>query len=85
MIVHKSKHCNSNTIEKASSPKNVKHIVNTIELSLKETHIAKLGVLEGTKVALAEQLKVPKEFISDQRALRGILFLNENYTIERIN
>jgi hypothetical protein len=54
--------------------------VNAIELSLEETHIAKTGLIEG-----ADQLGVEKEFISDKRAFQGILFLNEEYTIERIN
>ena len=85
IILQKSKHCNRNIFEKPSLPENVKHIVNTIELSLEETRIAKLGTLEGAKKALAEQLKVAKESISDETALQGILFLNEEYTIERIN
>lgn len=77
IILQKSKHCNSNIFEKPSLPENVKHIVNTIELSLAETRIAKLGTLEGAKKDLAEQLKVAKESISDETALQGILFLNE--------
>ena len=85
IIVQKSKHCDSNIIERPSSPENVKHIVNAIELSLEETHIAKTGLIEGAKKALADQLRVDKESISDKTALHGILFLNEEYTIERIN
>ncbi len=56
-----------------------------IELSLDETKIAKTGLMEGAKEALAEQLGVKKESISDERAFQGILFLNEKYTIEPIN
>jgi len=55
-----------------------------IELSFKETQIAKNGFLEGAKAALANQTGVDKESISDETALQGIIFLNENYTIERI-
>ena len=58
--------------------------MNAIELSLEETHIAKTGLIEGSKKALADQLRVDKESISDKIALQGILFLNEDYTIERI-
>lgn len=85
IIVQKSKHCDSSIVERPSSPENVKHIVNAIELSLEKTHIAKTGLIEGAKKALADQLGVEKESISDKTALQGILFLNEEYTIERIN
>jgi len=51
--------------------------VNAIELSLEETHIAKTGLIEGAKKALADQLGVEKESISDKTAFQGILFLNE--------
>jgi hypothetical protein len=85
IILQKSKHCNPNMVELPSSPKNVKHIVNMIELSLDETNIAKGGLIEGAKEALAKQLRVDQASISDQIALQGILFLNENYTIERVN
>ncbi len=46
IVAQKHKHCNPNKRELPSSPENVKHIVNMIELSLDETHIAKAGVLE---------------------------------------
>jgi hypothetical protein len=85
IIVQKSKHCDSSIVKRPSSPENVKHIVNAIELSLEETHIAKTGLIEGAKKALADRLRVDKESISDKTALQGILFLNEDYTIERIN
>jgi hypothetical protein len=49
IIVQKSKHCDSSIVERPSSPENVKHIVNAIELSLEETHIAKTGLIEGAK------------------------------------
>jgi len=85
IIVQKYKHCDSNIFERPSSPENVKHIVNAIELSLEETRIAKRGLIEGAKKELAYQLGVEKGSITDETALRGILFLNEEYTIERIN
>ena len=49
------------------------------------TRIAKTGLIEGAKKGLADQLGVEKGSITDETALRGILFLNEEYTIERIN
>ena len=72
-------------VERPASPDNVLHIVNMIELSLEETQIAKLGLVDGAKTALADKLGVDKASISDQTALEGILFLNEDYTIERID
>jgi hypothetical protein len=59
--------------------------VNAIELSQEETHIAKTGLIEGAKKALANELGVEKKSITDKTALQGILFLNEDYMIERIN
>lgn len=50
-----------------------------------ETNIAKLGIIDGTREALVKELNVAKESISDKTALERILFLNEKYTIERIN
>lgn len=85
IIVQKSKHCDSKIVERPSSPENVKHIVNAIELSQEETHIAKTGLIEGAKKALANELGVEKKSITDKTALQGILFLNEDYMIERIN
>jgi hypothetical protein len=85
IISQKFKHCDSSKVERPSSPKNVKHIVNLIELSLEETHIAKAGIIKGSKDALADKLGVDQEYISDKMALQGTLFLNEDYTIERIN
>ena len=61
IIVQKSKHCDSSSVERPSSPENVKHIVNMIELSLEETHIAKTGLIEDVKKVLADQLRFYKE------------------------
>jgi len=72
IIVQKSKQCESSIVERPSSPENVEHI-------------AKTSLIEGTKKALADQLRVEKESISDETALQGILLLNEEYTIKRIN
>lgn len=47
--------------------------------------IAKQGILDGAKIALSEKLNVPSSVISDETALEGILFLNEDYTIKRVN
>jgi hypothetical protein len=51
--------------------------VNAIELSQEETYIVKIG--------LADSLGVEKEFITDETALKRILSLNKDLTIERIN
>ena len=83
IIIQKSEHCDPSMVERPASPDNVLHIVNMIELSLEETQIAKLGLVDGAKTALADKLGVDKASISDQTALQGILFLNEDYTIER--
>ena len=50
-----------------------------------EIEIAKAGVLDGARIAWAEKLNVPESSISDQSALQGIVFLNEEFTIERLN
>ena len=85
IVGQKHKHCNPNKPELPSSPDNVKHIINALELIPSETKIAKTGVLDGARIAWADKLNVPESSISDQTALQGILFLNENYTIERVN
>ena len=85
IVRQKHKHCNPDKIELPSSPDNVKHIINTLELLPSETEIAKSGVLDGARIAWADQLNVPQSSISDQTALKGITFLNEKYTIERVN
>jgi hypothetical protein len=46
---------------------------------------AKAGVIDGARIAWADKLKVPEKSISDQSALQGIIFLNEDFTIERVN
>ena len=85
IVGQKYKHCNPNKPELPSSPDNVKHIVNALELIPSETEIAKAGVLDGARIAWAEKLNVPESSISDQTALQGIIFLNEDCTIERVN
>ena len=50
-----------------------------------ETTIAKKGVLDGARIVWSDKLNVPESSISDQTALQGIIFLNEDYTIERVN
>ncbi len=76
---------NPNKPELPSSPDNVKHIVNALELTPSETEIAKADILDGTRIAWSEKLNVPESSISDQTALQGIIFLNEDCTIERVN
>ena len=85
IVAQKHKHCNPTKPELPSSPDNVKHIINTLELLPSETKIAKAGILDGARIAWAEKLNVAESSISDERALQGIMFLNENYTIERVN
>jgi len=85
IVDQKHKHCNPNKPELPSSPDTVKHIVNALELIPSETEIAKAGVLDGTRIAWSEKLNVPESSISDQTALQGIIFLNEDCTIERVN
>jgi hypothetical protein len=85
IVGQKYKHCNPNKPELTSSPDNVKHIVNALELIPSETEIAKAGVLDGARIAWSEKLNVPESSISDQTALQGIIFLNEDCTIERVN
>ena len=85
LVSQKHKHCNPNKPELPSSSDNVKHIINALELIPSETEIAKAGVLDGARIAWADKLNVPESSISDQSALQGIIFLNEDCTIERVN
>ena len=85
IVDQKYKHCNPNKRELPSSFDNVKHIVNTLELLPSEVEIAKAGVLDGARIAWADKKNVSESSISDQTALQGIIFLNEAYTIERVN
>lgn len=85
VVAQKFKHCNPNKVELPSSSKNVKHIINLLELSTSETNIAKKSVTDGAKIAWAKKLNVPEQSVSDQAALQGIIFLNEDNTIERVN
>jgi len=85
IVFQKHKHCNPSKPELPSSPDNVKHIINTLELLPSETKIAKKGVLDGAKIVWADILNVPESSISDETALQGIIFLSEEYTIERLN
>jgi hypothetical protein len=85
IVAQKHKHCNPNKPELPSSPDTVKHIVNALELIPSETEIAKAGVLDGARIAWSDKLNVPESSILDQTALQGIIFLNEDCTIERVN
>ena len=85
IVGQKHKHCNPNKPELPSSSDNVKHIINALELIASETGIAKAGVLDGARIAWSEKLNVPESSISDQTALQEIIFMNEDYTIERVN
>ena len=85
IVGQKHKHCNPNKPELPSSSDNVKHIINALELIPSETEIAKGDVLDGARIAWADKLNVPESSISDQSALQGIIFLNEECTIERVN
>lgn len=85
IVGQKHKHCNPNKPELPSSPDNIKHIINALELIPSETKITKADVLDGARIAWADKLNVPESSISDQTALQGIIFLNEDYTIERVN
>lgn len=85
IVGQKHKHCNPNKPELPSSSNNVKHIINALELIPSETEIAKAGVLDGARIAWADKLDVPESSISDQNALQGIIFMNEDCTIKRRN
>jgi len=85
IVGQKHKHCNPNKPELPSSFDNVKHIINALELLPSETEIAKAGVLDGARIAWVDKKNVPESSISDQTALQGIIFLNEDCTIERVN
>jgi hypothetical protein len=85
IVAQKHKHCNPNKPELPSSPDNVKHIVNALELIPSETEIAKAGVLDDARIAWSKKLNVPESSISDQTAFQGIIILNEDCTIERVN
>jgi hypothetical protein len=47
--------------------------------------IAKSGVLDGARNGWADKWNVPEISVSDETALKGILFLNEDLTMERTN
>ena len=85
LVNQKHKHYNLNKFELPLSPNNVKHIINALELLPSETKIVKKGILYGARIAWADKLNVPESSISDQSALQGIIFLNEDCTIERVN
>lgn len=85
IVNQKHKHCHPTLVERPYSPQNVKHIVNMIELSQEETNIAKVGILDGARMGWSEKLNVAESSISDETALQGIIFLNENLRIDRIN
>lgn len=72
-------------IELPSSTDKVKYIINLLELTSSESEIAKLGILDVALNTWSNKLYIPKDYISDEIALQGIIFLNENFTIRRIN
>ena len=78
-------HKNPNKLELSSSSDNIKHIIDAMELIASETEITKAGVLDSARIARADKLNVPESSISDQSALQGIIFLNKECTIERVN
>jgi hypothetical protein len=61
------------------------HFVNAIELLPSETNTAKAGILDGARFRWADTLNVPESSISDQTALQGIIFINEDYRLPRVN
>jgi len=84
MVGQKYKHCNIDKVELPSGPHNVKHIVNTIELTNSETEIAIQGIIDGAKIGWAENLNLPTSSISDETALQGVTIINQDITIKRI-
>ena len=78
IVSKKYKHCNPNKTELSSSPANVKHIINALELLPSERNIVKKGIIDGAKSALSDKLKVPESSISDQTALQEIIFMIHN-------
>ena len=84
LVAQKHKHCKPDVPALPASSRNVKHILNTIELSMDETARLKEGVLDGTRTAWAEKLGVDKSEVSDEIALQGVIYLNEEYTIPRV-
>ena len=84
IVNQKHRHCNPNKPELPSSSDNVKHIINTLELLPSEIEIAKAGIVDGAKIAWSDKLNIPESSISDQSALQGIIFLNQDHTIERV-
>ena len=85
IVKQKHFYCDPNKPELPSSPDNVKHVVNFLELNPKETDIVKTGIIDGSRIRWAKELNVSECSISDEKALEGIDFINENYTIKRVN
>ena len=56
-----------------------------MELGPSEKSITKINILEGPRIGWAAELNVAETSILDETALQGIIFLNEDYTIKRIN
>jgi len=83
-VKQKHKRCDQNKPELPSSSKNVRHIINLLELGQSEKSIAKDNLIESSRIGWAAQLNVAETSISDETALQGIIFLNEDYTIEDI-
>lgn len=84
-VRQKHRICDSNKPQLPSSAENVVHIINLLELGPSEKSITKINILEGARIGWAAELNVPEMSISDETALQGIIFLNEDYRIKRIN
>ena len=85
IISQKKKHCNPHLAELPSSPKNVKHIVSLIELSVDETGDFVKGLSNGLKEELAQENQISKELLSDKMAFDGVSIMNNEFTIKRVN
>lgn len=85
VVKQKHKHCDSTKTEVPSAAKNVKHIINLLELTPSEQQIAQRSFIDGAKVGWSKELNIPEHSISDSDALQGTIFLNEQITIERID
>lgn len=85
VVEQKHKHCDPTKSQLPSSAKNVKHIINLLELVPSEKQIVKESFTDGARFGWAKELNVPEHSISDSDALQGVIFLNEDCRIERIN
>ena len=54
IVKQKHFYCDPNKPELPSSPDNVKHVVNFLELNPKETDIVKTGIIDGSRIRWAK-------------------------------